>query len=253
MSDAMDAEFDTVAEWTAEAAQRLGDEFILPAACRGSGSPAALDWLIDALDLQGDDVLVDSGAGVGGPAAYAVQSRRVRALLVEPEAGACRAAATLFGFPVVQASGSALPVADHAVDAAWSLGVLCTMEDQIGLLTELRRVVRPPGRVGLLVYVATRELSADEVPEGNHFPTDASLKRLFDESGFAVVARERAAELDDPPPEWDQRVDDVDGEIKRLHQHEETWQVAEKQSDTMAELVTCGAVVATLYSLRTLN
>ncbi|PRC46275.1 SAM-dependent methyltransferase, partial [Mycobacterium sp. ITM-2017-0098] len=32
MSEEMSAEFDTVAEWTAEAARRLGDEFFLPAA-----------------------------------------------------------------------------------------------------------------------------------------------------------------------------------------------------------------------------
>ncbi|PRC48801.1 SAM-dependent methyltransferase, partial [Mycobacterium sp. ITM-2017-0098] len=153
---------------------------------RGSGSPAALDWLIDALELQADDVLLDSGAGVGGPASYAGQRRGTRALLVEPEAGACRASATLFGLPVVQASGSALPVADRAVDAAWSLGVLCTMHDQLGLLTELRRVVRRPGRVGLLVYLATRHIPDDELPEGNHFPTAASLEGLFAESGFAV-------------------------------------------------------------------
>ncbi|PRC55913.1 SAM-dependent methyltransferase, partial [Mycobacterium sp. ITM-2017-0098] len=75
MSEEMSAEFDTVAEWTAEAARRLGDEFFLPAAGRGSGSPAALDWLIDALELQADDVLLDSGAGVGGPASYAGQRR----------------------------------------------------------------------------------------------------------------------------------------------------------------------------------
>lgn len=251
MNEAMEAEFDTVAEWTAEVAARLGDEFFLPAACRGSGSPSALDWLIDALGLQADDVLVDSGAGVGGPAAYAVQSRRVRAVLVEPEAGACRAAATLFGLPVVQGSGSALPVADHAVDAAWSLGVLCTMQDQLGLLTELRRVVRPNGRVGLLVLVATRPIPEDELPEGNRFPTIASLEQLFDESGFVVAGRQLASELDDPPAEWDRRADDVEAEIKRLHAHEKAWQVAEQQSQTMGDLVSSGAVVATLFSLRT--
>ena len=49
MSDAMAAEFDTVAEWTAQVALDLGRDFHLPAACRGSGGPGALDWLIRAL------------------------------------------------------------------------------------------------------------------------------------------------------------------------------------------------------------
>ena len=35
-------EFDTVASWTADAVQELGQDHALPAACRGSGSPAAL-------------------------------------------------------------------------------------------------------------------------------------------------------------------------------------------------------------------
>ena len=36
MSDAMAAEFGTVAEWTAEAAVELGQDYYIPAACRGS-------------------------------------------------------------------------------------------------------------------------------------------------------------------------------------------------------------------------
>ena len=134
MSEAMEAEFDTVAEWTAQVAQELGPEYYVPAACRGSGSPAALDWLIDRMGLAPGQLLLDSGAGVGGPAAYAARSRSVQPVLVEPEAGACRAAKRLFDFPAVRGLGTALPMADSSFDAAWSLGVLCTMPDQLTLL-----------------------------------------------------------------------------------------------------------------------
>src|ERR1700735_3340006 len=48
LGPAMTAEFDTVAEWTAEVAAGLGPGYYLPAACRGSGHPAALDWLLRA-------------------------------------------------------------------------------------------------------------------------------------------------------------------------------------------------------------
>ena len=89
MSDAMSAEFDTVAEWTADVAAELGPDHHVPAGCRGSGSPAALDWLVERLDLASGETLVDCGAGVGGPAAYAAQRSEVRPLLVEPEPGAC--------------------------------------------------------------------------------------------------------------------------------------------------------------------
>ena len=122
MTEAMNAEFDTVAEWTAEVAEELGHDYYVPAGCRRSGSPAALDWLIDQMRLTAGDVFVDCGAGVGGPAAYVARARSVRPVLVEPEAGACRAAMRLFGFPVVRADGSMLPLRDSIFDAAWSLG-----------------------------------------------------------------------------------------------------------------------------------
>jgi hypothetical protein len=54
----------------------------------------------------------------------------VTPLLVEPEDGGCRAAQNLCGLPVVQADGSALPLADATLDAAWSLGV-CTTPHQL--------------------------------------------------------------------------------------------------------------------------
>ena len=41
MTDAMEAEFDLVAEWTRQAVRELGDDHALPAACQGSASPVA--------------------------------------------------------------------------------------------------------------------------------------------------------------------------------------------------------------------
>ena len=39
MDEAMEDEFDTVAEWTAQVAADLGPEYFIPAGCRGSGQP----------------------------------------------------------------------------------------------------------------------------------------------------------------------------------------------------------------------
>jgi protein-L-isoaspartate O-methyltransferase len=100
----MEAEFGTVAEWTAEVAADLGREYFVPAACRGSGSPTTLRWLIERLAISSRDRMLDCGAGVGGPAAFAAELTGVVPLLSDPEAGACRAARRLFGFPVVQAA-----------------------------------------------------------------------------------------------------------------------------------------------------
>ncbi|MEZ0341352.1 class I SAM-dependent methyltransferase [Mycobacterium sp. pV006] len=248
--DAMSAEFDTVAEWTAQTCTRLGADYYLPAACRGSGSPQALDWLMDRLALAPGCRLLDSGAGVGGPAAYAVHTRAVHPVLVEPEAGACRAARRLFGYPVVQGSGSALPFGDAAFDAAWSLGVLCTMPDQLGLLTELRRVVRPGGGIGLLVFVATREIAPDEQPEGNRFPTADGLRTLFDEAALEVHAQQVASELGAAPQDWEDRADRVDAQMADRYADSEAWKTSQQQSERMGSLLGEGAVVGTLFSLR---
>src|ERR1700741_5281028 len=93
MPEAREPEFDPGAEWTAQVAADLGPEYFVPAACRGSGQPVALDWLLRALRAGPGYLLLDIGAGIGGPAAYAIDRAGVRAVLVEPEPDACRAAA----------------------------------------------------------------------------------------------------------------------------------------------------------------
>ncbi len=91
--DPMEAEFDTVADWTARVAADLGPEYYIPAACRGSGRPAMLDWLLERLGPRPGEVMIDVGAGLGGPAAYATHRIGVQPILAEPEPDACRAAA----------------------------------------------------------------------------------------------------------------------------------------------------------------
>ena len=249
MTEAMEAEFDTVAEWTARVAADLGPDYYVPAGCRGSGSPAALDWLIEELGLSATETVLDCGAGVGGPAAYAAQAVGVAPLLVEPEAGGCRAARALFGFPVVQAVASALPLADATFDAAWSLGVLCTTPHQLELLTELRRTVRPPGRIALLAFVARGQVSAKQ-PEGNHFPTPDGLAALVGTAGLEIRAWRGTADLPAVPQQWNDRVETVTDTLAERYGATEAWQVAERQSKQIADLLSEGAVTGELLVLR---
>jgi SAM-dependent methyltransferase len=245
----MSAEFDTIAEWTAQVAIDLGESFRIPAACRGSGSPAALDWLIERLGVTAGDALLDCGAGVGGPAAYAAQRRAIRPTLVEPEAGACRAARALFGHPVVQASAAELPVDDESFDAAWSLGVLCTMPDQLALLTELRRVVRPAGRIGLLVFMA-RTSKPFEAPAGNDFPTESKLLSLIEDAHLRVEARRGTEGLPPAPQEWQNRVQTVSDELTRRHAGTRAWQLADEQGELIGRLLGDHTVTGELLILR---
>jgi SAM-dependent methyltransferase len=236
VSEASEAEFDTVAEWTARVATDLGPHYHLPAACRGSGSPPGLDWLIDQMQLRRDDTLLDCGAGVGGPAAYAAQSVSVTPVLVDPEVGACRAARALFDFPVIQAVGSALPVADGSVDAAWALGVLCTMPDQLTLLTEMRRTVRHGGRIGLLVFMAHDHEATDRL-ESNHFPTRADLTELIRRADLRTESWRSTVDLPAISQEWNDRVEVVTEELKIRYAHTREWQLAECQSSAISDLL----------------
>jgi SAM-dependent methyltransferase len=249
VSESADAEFDTFAEWTALVANDLGQDFHIPAGCRGSGSPAVLDWLIEQLDLGSDETLLDCGAGVGGPAAYAAAQRGVRPVLVEPQAGGIQASRVLFGFPAFRADASALPFADAAFDAAWALGVLCTTESQLELLSELRRVVRPPGRIGLLVLVAD-ELSPAGEPDDSFFPTVESLSDLIRRADLHVDAWRSAADIWDPPNEWRERLETFESELRARYGDHRAWQVAERQSDLIAQLLGDATIVPHVFSLR---
>jgi SAM-dependent methyltransferase len=243
-SEAMEAEFDTVAGWTEQAVRALGPEYAIPAGCRGSGSEGALRWLADRLELPTGARFLDDGAGVGGPAGWLAAERGLRPVCAEPMEAAVRASRRLFGLPSVVAVSQALPFADAAFDAAWCLGVLCTTSDKAGALAELRRVLEPGGRLGLLVFVADRPLPPP-LPEGNEFPTEAGLRDLLGAAGF-VLADVADADLADSPAEWGERADAVDAEVERRHGGDPAFGQAREQSRRVGRLLSDGALRAWL-------
>ena len=243
-SEAMEAEFDTVAGWTEEAVRALGPEYAVPAGCRGTGSEGALRWLADRLRLDGDSRLLDDGAGVGGPAGWLAAERGVRPVCAEPMAAAVRASRRLFGLPSVVAVSQALPFGDAAFDAAWCLGVLCTTSDKAGALAELRRVLRPGGRLGLLVFVADGPLTTP-LPEGNEFPSEQELLGLLRDAGLALE-ESADADLSDSPPEWAERTDAVDAEVERRHGHDPAFEQAQENARRVGRLLSAGELRAWL-------
>ncbi|WP_244928043.1 class I SAM-dependent methyltransferase [Nocardioides sp. W7] len=248
-TDPMADEFDTVAWWTATAVAELGAEYALPAACRGSGSPAALDWLAGAMGVRAGTRLLDSGAGVGGPAEYVARGLDAAPVLAEPMEGACRAARTLFGKPVVVADGAALPFPDATFDCAWSLGVLCTLEDKRSYLRELIRVVRPGGPVGMLVYTRAVDVLPDQ-PEGNHFPSRAELDADLGACGLTVLDETRLTDVAGTPDDWQDAAARVEEVIEQQHGHDERWKRAQAQQDTITALIGDGLVVGVLMACR---
>jgi SAM-dependent methyltransferase len=234
-SEAMEAEFDTVAGWTEEAVRALGREHAIPAGCRGSGSEGALSWLADRLDLRPGTRLLDDGAGVGGPAGWLAAERGVSPVCAEPMAAAVRAGRRLFGLPSVVAISQRLPFADRSFDAAWCLGVLCTTSDKAGLLTELRRVLVPGAGLGLLVFVADGPLTSPP-PEGNEFPSETETRQLLADAAF-TVDESAEADLGDSPAAWQRRADAVDAEIERRHGDDPAFRQAREQSGRVGRLL----------------
>jgi SAM-dependent methyltransferase len=247
MSEEMHAEFDDVAAWTADVALDLGAGYRVPAGCRGSGSPAAMRWFLDRLEVGRGTAMLDAGAGVGGPAAFAAEETAVRPVLSEPEPGACQAARRLFDFGVVQA-GSRLPFRTGSFDVAWSLGVLCTVPDQPELLGELRRVLNPDGRLGLLVYVAQRELS--EQPAGNNFPTEGGLRELVEAAGFAIEDSASIADFQGTTDLWEERSERVETELERRFGDRPGWGTAQRQSEIMGRLIGSGELAGVMVVAR---
>jgi SAM-dependent methyltransferase len=243
-SEAMEAEFDTVAGWTEEAVRALGQEYAIPAGCRGTGSEAALRWLADRLALAPGTRMLDSGAGVGGPAGWLAADRRVRTVCAEPMAAAVRASRRLFGLPAVVALGQGLPFAGASFDAAWCLGVLCTTSDKAPALAELRRVLADGGRLGLLVFVADATLSPP-LPEGNAFPSEAELLGLLRDAGF-VLEDSADADLGDSPEEWTERADAVDAEVARRHGDDPAFRQAQENAKRVGRLLSAGELRAWL-------
>jgi SAM-dependent methyltransferase len=236
---AMDVEFDDLAGWTADAVEQLGLDHAIPAGCRGSASPTTLAWLAEACRLSSGTRLLDLGAGVGGPAAWATRRYGVRPVLVDPMPGACRAAGRLFGLPAVLADGLAVPLRSRSFDAAWSLGVLCTVDEKYELLRELHRLLIARGPLGLLVLVA-QAANPQPAPEGNSFPSQEELVAVLEKAQFEVV--EQIAAPEDVPSSWTERADRVDQVIREVHGDDPRFEEAEEQSRRMSELFRTGQV-----------
>jgi ubiquinone/menaquinone biosynthesis C-methylase UbiE len=104
--------------------------------------------------LEGDVLEIGSGTGASLP--YYEEAARVVAL--EPDENMAsrlpaRVAEAHVPVEIVSASAEALPFPDESFDAAVSAFVLCSVENPAAVLGEIRRVLKPDGRLVLLEHV----------------------------------------------------------------------------------------------------
>jgi SAM-dependent methyltransferase len=151
------------------------------------------------LDPSPDDLVLDAGAGLGGPARYLADQFgcRVIGLDLTPEfvaIGNLLNERTGMADRVELRVGdvTATGLADESVDHCWTQHVAMNIADRKGLYGELRRVLRPGGRFALFDVIdggggelllpvpwATR-------PEHSHLVTRDDLRTLLEAAGFRI-------------------------------------------------------------------
>lgn len=242
--DPASEEFDTEAAWTVEILAELAPDDAIPGACRGSGDPAALDWLADALEVNQASRFLDLGGGIGGPAAWLRQRQGCDPVVAEPMIDAVRGTRTLFDLASVAVLDE-LPFAGGAFDAAWALAVLSTVDDKALALSELHRVVAPGGHLGLQEYLRTAE-RVDEPPAGNDFLSFPELTTALARAGFDVVEDISVDQLDSPPADWQAAADRVKQALGERHAGEEAFEEGLRAERRFAELLDGGVLTVRL-------
>ena len=119
--------------------------------------PPALAWLCEALDLAHGGVVVDLGAGLGGPAEWIRLRYPVDVVAIDPTHGSVVGTRRLFPeLPTVQAAAEAAPIRSDATLAALALGVVWVAPDPLATLQEAARIAP---RVGIIDYCPPRAVS----------------------------------------------------------------------------------------------
>ncbi|HSK33882.1 MAG TPA: methyltransferase domain-containing protein [Propionicimonas sp.] len=138
--------------------------------------------LLDALDPQADETLLDVGTGAGAVAA-AVHRRGCAVIAVDPEADMLELAGVAApGAALVRAALPFLPLPDASVDVVVANFVLNHVPDAGAAMAELRRVLRPGGRLGASAWPVAAT------------PLRALWDDVLADAGIAVPARARAVD-----------------------------------------------------------
>lgn len=154
------------------------------------GRRVILDRLLRRF-LRPARLAVDVGCGSGRN--LEVLARHARSVLGADCSAAAVQLTAARGFPVVQADGNLLPLADWSVDLLTALDVLEHMDDDVRTLTEFHRVLQPGGHV-LLAVPAYRFLWSehDEALRHRRRYLASELHIKLTNTGFEVQKRSYA-------------------------------------------------------------
>ena len=198
-------EFDQQATLIADQIPSLPEGDRIAAACRGSGNPAALSWLAEALRLDEFTTVIDLGAGLGGPTAWLHKHFGCQCINLEVSAGA--ATADIFGTPTIYGCAEHAPIRTDSVDVALLLGVLSVVAHIDLVLSEAFRIAR---RLGVLDYCSTT--GATIQAGGSTFVPASRLRNKVRAAGWDIV---QMVEVTVPPPiTWSDAAELIDVELE---------------------------------------
>ena len=117
----------------------------------GRGLEATAE-LADTLDVSPDDLLLDVGSGLGGPARYMADRFGCRVVGADLTGELCDVAGRLTALTGLtgrvsnaHASALAMPFRDAVFDGAYSMNVTMNIADRAALYAEMGRLLRPGG------------------------------------------------------------------------------------------------------------
>lgn len=224
----LEAEFGSYSDWIVEVAELLPVPDRVAIASRGTGNPALLQAAADAAGIAADDLVLDVGSGLGGPAAWLESITGCTTVGFDiMQASVCAQRRLFSRSRSVVAGSDRLPFQTETFDAAWSLGVLEMVEDKATALDEIARVLKPGGRLCLYEYAG--EAQASDGPEANLFVPAATMRSMIEGAGLELVRAERAPEIPDPPLEWREVTRIVRSEIAKRHAGDPRLEEAEKE------------------------
>ncbi len=182
---------------------------------------AATRELAEKLALTPASLVLDIGAGLGGPARFLAETYRCRVIGIDLSAEFVHAAAALAHWVGLadrvsfrRASALDLPFADYQFDLAWTQHAAMNIADKATLYAEAFRVLKPGGRFALYDVLQGEggpiHLPVPWAREAgiSHLVAPAALKALLTGAGFEVLAwrdtteaaRAAFAPSDRPPP-----------------------------------------------------
>ena len=162
---------------------------------------AASRELAEALGIAtGSDVL-DVGCGLGGPARFLAATYGCRVTGIDLSPSFVDVATTLTdrcgmseGVRFRCADALSLPFADGSFDDAWTQHVAMNIADRVSFYTEVRRVLRPGGRLAIHdVVMGNGEPLFFPVPWANRselsfLVTSAAMREVLESAGFRQVS-----------------------------------------------------------------